>query len=295
MIVPLWIVFALLTVASRAVSKPYQKYLLEDFEESELLVVRDSVALIFFIPTVLYLLCTSGFSGTAESTAAMLGSGFLNLIGAFVVFASLNRGDASLVVPIMSFSPVVTALIEPFLREAVIPPTVIFGGVLCSVGAVITSSKGNSVRNLFEESDKVAIILAVSANFIFGLTSILDAISTSVINPFISSSVIVLFVWSGSLLRMVYFGSKNSDERKSRLLRMLRRDKGILGILQFVGLSLTFLTFSTSPSAAQASVLFKLSIVFVVIFGYLKLDEGYFVRRLLGAVMISVGSSLAVI
>lgn len=295
MIVPLWVVFALLTVLSRAVSKPYQKYLLEDFEESEVLVVRDSVALVFFIPTVLYLLYTSGFSGGTESTVAMLGSGFLNLIGAFVVFASLNRGDASLVVPIMSFGPVVTALIEPFLREAVIPPTVILGGILCGVGAVATSSKGNSVRNLFRESDKVAIILAISANFIFGITSILDAISTSEIDPFISSSVIVLFIWSGSLLRMAYFESTDSDERRSRLLRMLRRDKGVLGILQFVGLSLTFLTFSTSPSAAQASVLFKLNIVFVVIFGYLKLNEGYFARRLFGAILISVGSSLAVI
>ncbi len=50
--VPFWILTGAVAVATRAVMSPYQKRLLDDASEPEVLFVRDSVALGLFLPVI---------------------------------------------------------------------------------------------------------------------------------------------------------------------------------------------------------------------------------------------------
>lgn len=291
---PLWLLTGVVAVVGRVIMSPYQKYLLADHSEAEVLFVRDTVALALFVPTVAWLFLSQGFTGTPTGAAATLSTGALNVLGAFVVFRALDLEDASVVVPLTSLSPVVTSLLEPLLRSTVVSPAVVVGSVLSAVGAAVVSSERNTVRSILRSSDREAVALALSANGIFGLTATLDGIATASVSPFYVSATIVLFVCVGSGLRLRGHRAADSVERRTRLAALYRRDKGLLGLVQFVGLGATLATFSVAPSATQAAVLFKSNIVLVVIVSSIGLQEESLLRRSTGAAIISAGVILAV-
>ncbi|ERH09639.1 MAG: integral membrane protein DUF6 [halophilic archaeon J07HX64] len=291
---PLWVLTGTVAVVGRVVMSPYQKYLLADSSEAEVLFVRDTVALLLFVPTVAWLLLSEGFSGAPVGTVAMLSTGFLNVVGAFVVFRALNREDASVVVPLMSLSPVVTSAVEPLLRNTVVPPTVVVGSVLSAAGAAVVTSEQNKLQSIVRSSDTEAVVLALSANIIFGVTSTLDGIATASVHPLYVSATIVLFVCAGTTLRLHRQSSRGFTEQRERLSTLYRRDKGVLGVVQFVGLGATLVTFGVAPSATQAAILFKSNIVLVVLVSSVGLQEQHLLRRSVGATIISAGVVLAV-
>jgi drug/metabolite transporter (DMT)-like permease len=288
---PYWILTGALVVGTRAVMGPYQKRLLDDASEPEVLFVRDTVALGLFLPAVAWTARSSGFSGTPRGTAAMLLTGVLNVVGAFMVFAALSREDASVVVPLTALSPVVTSLVEPLLRDTVVSPLVVVGAVLSACGAAVVSSERNSLRSVRHASDTTAVVLALSVNLVFGVTSTLDGIATATVDPLYVAAVIVLFVGVGSTARLWRSGPDDREARtqRRRLLALYRADKGVLGVLQFGGLAATLLTFGAAPSATQASVLFRANIVLVVVVSSVGLQEGHLYRRTGGAALIALG------
>jgi drug/metabolite transporter (DMT)-like permease len=196
--VPLWILTGAIAVGTRAVMGPYQKRLLSDASEPEVLFVRDTVALRLFLPVVAWTAATYGFSGTPRSTVAMLLTGVLNVVGTFMMFAALSREDASVIIPLTSLSPIVTSLVEPLLRDTPVTPLVVAGAVLSACGAAVVNSERNSLRSVLHASDTTAVALALSVNLVFGVMSTLDGIATATVSPLYVSAVIVLFVGLGA-------------------------------------------------------------------------------------------------
>ena len=293
--IPLWILTGAVAVATRAVMSPYQKRLLEDASESAVLFVRDSIALGLFLPVIAWTALSSGFSGTPRGTTAMLLTGLLNVLGAFMIFAALAREDASVVVPLTSMSPVVTSVVEPLLRNTTVTPPVIAGAALSACGAVVVNSKQNTLSSLRHASDTTAVALALSVNVVFGVTSTLDGIATASVNPLYVSAVIVLFVGVGTAGRLWRVGANRWPTQRQQLLSLYRADKGALGLLQFGGLTATLFTFGAAPSATQASVLFQANIVLVVVVSSVGLQEGHLYRRVTGATLIALGVGLGVV
>ncbi|ERG96181.1 DMT family transporter [Haloquadratum walsbyi] len=292
--VPTWVLTGIVAVCARAVMSPYQKQLLADASESEVLFVRDTVALGLFLPVIGWTALQYGFTGTPRSTVAMVLTGVLNVIGAFMIFAALSREDASVIIPLTSLSPIITSLVEPVLRDTSITPFVIAGAVLSAFGAAIVNSEQNTLQSVLHGSDTTAVVLAVSVNFIFGITSTLDGIATATINPVYVSAIIVLFVGIGSAGRLWRAGVVHEASQRRQLLALYRGDKGVLGVLQFGGLAATLFTFGAAPSATQASILFRASIILVVIISSIGLKEGHLRRRAVGAVLIALGVGLGV-
>ena len=290
---PFWILTGVVAVVARAVMSPYQKRLLQDASEPEVLFVRDTVALGLFLPVVAWTAVSSGFSGTLRGTVAMVLTGLLNVFGAFVIFAALAREDVSVVVPLTSLSPVVTSVIEPLFRSTTVTPLVITGAVLSACGAAVVNSERNTLSSVVRSSDTTAVVLALSANLVFGVTSTLDGIATASVNPLYVSAVIVLFVGAGSGGRLWQTEADRRSEQRRQLIALYRADKGTLGLLQFGGLAATLFTFGAAPSAAQAAVLFQANIVLVVLIGNVGLQEQYLYRRTTGATLIAIGVGLS--
>jgi drug/metabolite transporter (DMT)-like permease len=293
--IPVWILAGALTVGTRAVMSPYQKRLLDDASEPEVLFVRDTVAMGLFLPVVVWVGVSEGFSGTPRSVVAMLLTGVLNTVGAFMLFAALSREDASVVFPLASLSPVVTSLIEPLVRDTPVTPVVIAGAVVSACGVAVVNSEENSLASVLRSSDRTALALALSVNLVFGVTSTLDGIATASISPFHVSAVIILFVGAGSAVRLWRGGIGRRASQRERLLTLYRADKGLLGVLQFGGLAATLFTFGAAPSATQASVLFRANTVLVVIVSAIALREGHLRRRVVGAGLIALGVGFGVV
>lgn len=292
--VPTWILTGTVAIGARAIMSPYQKHLLGDASESEVLLVRDTVALGLLLPVVVWTGFNNGFSGTPRSTVAMILTGLLNVVGAFMIFIALSREDASVVIPLSSLSPIITALIEPLLRETPVTSFVIAGAVLSACGVAIVNSEKNTLSGVLHASDTTAVLLALSANVVFGITSTLDGIATTTISPFYVSIMIILCVSAGSAGQLWRNGTFHRRERYLRLWRLYRADKGMLGILQFGGLTATLFTFGAAPTAAQASILFQTSIILVVIVSNVALGEDYLRRRIVGAALIALGVGFGV-
>ena len=292
--VPTWVLTGTVAVGARAIMSPYQKHLLGDASESEVLFVRDTVALGLFLPVVAWTAFSDGFSGTSRGTVATILTGVLNVVGAFIIFAALSREDASVVIPLSSLSPVVTALVEPLLRDTPVTPLVIAGAVLSACGVAVVNSEQNTLGSVLYASDTTAVVLALSANIVFGVTSTLDGIATATISPFYVSTVIILCVSAGSAGRLWRNGVLRRKRQYSRLLTLYRADKGMLGVLQFGGLTATLFTFGAAPTAAQASILFQTSIILVVMVSSVALGEGYLRRRMVGATLIALGVGLGI-
>lgn len=290
----IWLVFAGVVVLCRVVLKTYQKHLLDRHSESAILFVRDSVSLLLFIPLVVYVFVTAGFAFTGRSLTALLLSGVLNVIGALVVFAALKAEDASVVVPLTSFSPVLTALFEPFLRTTTVPFVVVLGGLLTAIGAAIVTADKTTIASLRTAMTSRGVLLALSANFIFGLTSILDGITTSVISPIYGAATITLFVLLGSVAGLVWQNDSVSAAI-TEATAVRARAYAVLGTLKTLSLTSVFFGFALAPSAAQASIAYKMNIVLVVFAGYFILNEGHLLRRLVGTTVILVGVALAVL
>lgn len=293
--VPVWLLTGALAVVARAIMSPYQKRLLDDASESEVLFVRDTVALGLFVPVVGWTALVSGFSGTTRGTVATLLTGLLNVLGAFMIFAALSREDASVVVPLTSLSPVVTSVVEPLVRETVVTPVVVVGAVLSACGAAVVSSERNTLRSVVHASDTTAVALALAVNVVFGVTSTLDGIATATVDPLYVSTVIVLFVGAGTAGRLWRDERDQWPAQRRRLLALYRADKGVLGLLQFGGLAATLITFGAAPSAAQAAILFQANIVLVVVVSSVGLREGHLYRRVTGAALIALGVTLGVL
>jgi EamA-like transporter family. len=291
--IPFWILSGSLAVAARAVMSTYQKRLLGDAAESEVLFVRDTVALGCFLPVVAWTAVERGFTGTPRGVVATLLTGSLNVLGAFVMFAALSREDASVVLPLTSMSPVVTSLVEPLVRDAVVTPSVVVGAVLSACGAAVVNSRENTLASVVHSSDTTAVLLALSVNLLFGVTSTLDGIATTTVSPVYVSTVIVLFVGVGSAGRL-WRARTDWAAQRERLRALYRSDRGVLGVLQFGGLTATLFTFGAAPSATQASVLFRASTVLTVVVASVGLGEGHLRRRAAGATLIAVGVAFGV-
>jgi drug/metabolite transporter (DMT)-like permease len=80
-------------------------------------------------------------------------------------------------------SPVVTSLVEPLLRDTTITSLVIAGAVLSACGAAVVNSERNTLSSILHASDTTAVVLALSVNLVFGVTSTLDGIATASVNP----------------------------------------------------------------------------------------------------------------
>jgi hypothetical protein len=171
---------------------------------------------------------------------------------------------------------------------------VVVGSVLSAAGAAVVTSEQNNLRSIVRSSDTEAVVLALSANIIFGVTSTLDGIATASVHPLYVSATIVLFVCAGTTLRLHGQSSRGFTEQRERLTTLYRRDRGLLGSVQFVGLGATLVTFGVAPSATQAAILFKSNIVLVVLVSSVGLQEQHLLRRSVGATIISAGVVLAV-
>lgn len=220
--------------------------------------------------------------------AGILGSAILNVFAQLTSTQALKISDASLVTPLLTFNPVFTLIISAVTLDEIPTAVGVVGVALVLIGAYWLNLK--SETRWFEPLRAMithrAIVLALVAAFLWGITPILEKIAiehTAPQNP--------PLVALGTTVPLVLFLAPPIVRRADHLrLALTRQGRGFLiaGIISGIAPVLGFTAIALGLVGYVAAI-FKLSTVFTVVWGALILREGNFKQRLPASVVMMIG------
>jgi uncharacterized membrane protein len=220
----------------------------------------------------------------------ILGSGILNLAATLLSTRALKLGDASLVTPILTFNPAFTLIVAAFTLREVPSAAGTLGVLLILVGGYVLNVEG--IRDTWWQPLAVivarpALLLAIAASFLWGLTPILEKLAIQHSSPpdpplvaFGSTGLMVLFLLPPLLPRSRGLLGPIAAHRRIFLLAALIA--GIAPVFGFSAIALGLLGYVTA--------IFKLSAGFSVVWAYLFLRERNVTSRFLGSLLMALGA-----
>lgn len=218
----------------------------------------------------------------------------LDIAAAILASKAIKIREISLLAPVSAFNPVFTAIISYFSLGEKIAPQGIVGILLVCVGAYLLqlSEVKKGIMDPIKAflSDK-GILLILAAYFIWAITPIFQktAILHTLPNVPPFSSLI-----EGLMILPVYFVLVMSlSSGKVRLTKKLYPWFVSVGLLAGVGSAAGFMVFNLT-SLGIATAVFKLSMIFSVILGWIFFKEHSFKERILGSSVMLAGVLLLV-
>ena len=220
----------------------------------------------------------------------ILASGILNLAATLVSTQALKLGDASLVTPFLTFNPAFTLLIAEFtLGES--PSGLGIVGVLLIVAGGYLFNVEEARRAWWAPFKAMvtqrAILLAIIASFIWGLTPIAEKLAIQHSDP--ENPPLVAFATTGlmSLLLLPLM----LKQAKKPVAQITRHRKGFATAALIAGVAPLFgFTAISLGLVGYVSAIFKLSAVASVVWARLFLGEAAFRERIVGSAVMVLGA-----
>lgn len=228
---------------------------------------------------------------------ALLASVVLNWAATLLSTYALEKADASLVSPLLTFNPAFTLLIAwgtigetPGLRETIGVAVILCGTYLLEV----EEARTGLLTPLKVLLRRPGALLAIIASVLWGTTTVLEKLAIEHTTPqsgsFVAltgTALMVVLLTPGAFLAS---GRRETAEQKRgwyglcmhpRALPLAVLIAGIAPIFGFTAIALGLVGYVTA--------LFKLSAVFTIVWAWLFLGEGNIRQRLLGASVMIVG------
>lgn len=289
----MWFLFALAFAIISSFSVIVAKKLMKDIDQYTYLLASSIftapflliTALVFFKPPSLdnvFWLVT--IIGTAVSVTA-----------AILAYKAIRESEVSLVNPISAFNPVFTAIISFFTLKEVISTRAVLGIIMVVAGAYILQisktqkSLWAPVKALINHK---GVRLSFAAYFLWAITPTFEKTAifhTNPQNPSFAAFVGQLIAISIYIPLAIRMSKKPLKVIKPNLKWFL-----LVGVLGGVGITCAFVAYSLSPLGVSTAV-FKLSMVFTVILGWLFFKERDIKERLLGSLVMLGGVTLLVL
>ena len=232
--------------------------------------------------------------------AALLVAAALNWGATLLSTVALERTDASLVSPLLTFNPAFTLLVAwltlaevPGVRQTIGVAVVLVGAYLLEVEEARTGLLA-PLRALFR---RPGVLLAIIASALWGTTTVLEKLAIEHMIPpsgpavaLLGTFLLVLLLTPGA------FRSSGHEARPSRhsgwkglhthprALATAALIAGIAPLFGFTAIALGLVGYVTT--------LFKLSAVLTILWAWVFLGEGQIRSRLLGAGVMLVGGAL---
>lgn len=231
---------------------------------------------------------------------ALLASVVLNWIATLLSTIALEKTDASLASPLLTFNPAFTLLVALFLlkeipgpRQSIGVAVVVFGAYLLEVNEARTGL----LAPLHVLLRKPGVLLAIAASALWGTTTVLEKLSIDHMTPpsgpvvaLLGTFLMVLLLTPGTL-RPVHWEGLATDQDRRKGLRTHPRAvvlavliAGIAPLFGFTAIALGLVGYVTT--------LFKLSAVLTILWARVFLGEGHIRERLLGASVMIIGGLL---
>jgi len=234
---------------------------------------------------------------------ALLASVILNWGATLLSTYALEKADASLISPLLTFNPAFTLLVAwvalgefPGIRETIGVAIILCGAYLLEV----EEARTRLFTPLLVLVRRPGAVLAIIASAMWGITTVFEKLAiehvTPQSGPFVALAGTVLMV--ALLTPGAFFagGRTRTPEQKRgwsglhmhpRALLLAVLIAGIAPLFGFTAIALGFVGYVTA--------LFKLGAVFTIVWAWLFLGEGNIRQRLLGASVMVVGGVLIAI
>ncbi|MBW1644271.1 MAG: EamA family transporter [Deltaproteobacteria bacterium] len=250
--------------------------------------------MLFFTPVFAFVLFSEGFEFSISYFLVLI-SGFIHFIYWFFLAKSLEKGDLSLVYPIMRSSPALVLVLSITLLGEEVSLFGVLGILLVAFGVYTINMKRISVLELYRpikaaRSDR-ATQFALMTLFSVAAYSVIDKIAVEQMNAVIFT---YLYPWFSMLLYSFYI---HRVKHKGELRKEWAVDKKIIlacGFLSIFGYFLILIAF-TMERVSYIVGLRQLSIVFAVFLGGQVLKEKNRIIRFSAALIIFLGAYLIAI
>lgn len=222
---------------------------------------------------------------------SVLGSAGLNVVAHLASARALKLADASLVTPLLIFSPVFTILIAAlFLGEIPSVRGLLGVGLVLSGAYWLNYKSGKGWLMPFKSLGlKPGVALVLLAGLLWAITPLFEKTAIQHTNPesprfaaFVVTAFLNLMLTPAVMVRGKSAIGKLSLHRRELFIAGLIA--GVAPVLAYTALSLGFVGYVTT--------LFKLSIVMTVIWSFLFLKETGLAQRLPGSVVMVIGAIL---
>ncbi len=222
---------------------------------------------------------------------ATLGSAILNALAHLASAQSLKLADASLVTPLLTFSPVFTVFISAtFLGEAPNARGIMGVALVLTGGYWLNRGPGTDWWAPFKSiSVKPGVALVLSAGLLWAITPVMEKLAIR--HTFPESPRLVALVVNGLLVGLLT--PMVLRRGRSVLKALVRRWREWLLAALIAGIApiLGFTAFSLGP-VGYVTTLFRLSAVFTVIWSAWLLGESGLRQRLPASIVMVVGAIL---
>ncbi len=239
--------------------------------------------------------------------AALLGAAAFNWGATLLSTHALDRADASLVTPLLTFNPAFTVLVAwivlgetPGLREGLGIVVILLGVYLLEV----QDARTGLLAPLVILGNRSGAIMAILASGLWGTTTVLEKLAIEHVTPpngplvaLISTALTVLLLTPNAIFALSRssrtaspgetLGQKKGIGGLRAQLRTFLVAVTIAGIAPLFGFTAIALGF-----VGYVSALFKLSAVFTIVWAWLLLGEGHLRERMLGASVMVLGGAL---
>jgi len=285
----MWFILALLGAFAQATYQVTNKIFLRKINEYVL------GAGVFFASAVFLFIISliNGFPVVNENFfPALLITGTINVFTTLLFLKVLKTTDASLAIPMLSFTPAFTILTSFVILKEVPSKYGIFGIILVVIGAYILNSESITLKKILEPFKKIIskkeLIYALIVAFLYSISTNYDKVVVVNSDPIFGSAIICSFV--ALILIIVVFFKKDVSfrEYKSDLPKV-----GLSGL--FNALSAYFVnTALTLQIVPYVSAIKRTSVLFGVIYGFILFREKNIGKRFLGALIMVLGAVLII-
>lgn len=247
---------------------------------------------ISLIPFMLILILVLGGipSLSAKFYPLILSASVLDAIAAISAIYAIKISPISLLSPISSFNPVFTTIIASLTLHEVLNPIKYLGILIVVIGSYllnITDLKGGLLLPFKKLFTNRGVLFFMLANFIWAITPIFQKQAIFQTKPlvplfpsFFESIIVIIF-----LTPIVLVKTKNQITQIKNNWKLLL----LLGPFGALAQWAAFTAFSLSDLGLVTSV-FKLSILFTILWGFIFFKEERIKERLLGASVMIAGT-----
>ena len=224
---------------------------------------------------------------------AAIATGLLNVIATILILKSLKITDASLVIPMLSFTPAFLILTSFLILGEVPTRTGILGILLIVVGSYALNFKSLKIKEILFPFRKLfstrGLIYMFIVAFIFGISTNYDKLAIVNSDPIFGSAVICFFIAIPLIIISVAKKQNFLKEYKTNFFKF-----GLVAIVSSLSIIAinTALTLQIVPYVISIK---RTSILLGVIYGFLLFKEKNVGKRLFGALIMFAGMALIIL
>lgn len=226
---------------------------------------------------------------------AMIGSVSLDFFAILLAYRAIKISEISLISPISAFNPVFTSIVSFFTLREMLDHRSIVGIVLIVFGSYLLQIKHikegllTPIKKLFEHK---GVQMAFGANLLFSITPTFQKIAIQhtfpQVPPFVS--LVGLF----SMMILYSFVVKKKSKKVIKSIKINIKLLLVGGLLASIAQAFAYIAFSKG-NLGPVTAVFKFSMIFVVLWGWIFFKEKNIKERLLGSTVMLIGVALLVL